>query len=150
LQAYRLFSKARATLRALAAPVDFGALGAVFDHQGRVLLVRHSYTPGWRLPGGGVNRDEAAETAVRRELAEEVGLTGGTARLFGLYVRRAGWVTNQIALFRIDGATIAFTPNWEIREILFADPAAPPDGATPATLRRLGELAEGAPASGIW
>jgi 8-oxo-dGTP pyrophosphatase MutT (NUDIX family) len=40
-----------------------------------LLLVRSSYRRGWHLPGGGVRRGEMPETAARRELAEEIGLT---------------------------------------------------------------------------
>jgi ADP-ribose pyrophosphatase YjhB (NUDIX family) len=40
----------------------------------RVLAVRHSYTPGLRLPGGGANRGEGSRIAASRELEEEVGL----------------------------------------------------------------------------
>ncbi len=41
----------------------------------RVLLVRHSYKPGLRLPGGSVRSGEAPCLAAARELQEEVGLT---------------------------------------------------------------------------
>ena len=50
-----------------------------------------------------------------------------------------------VALYRVTGAAVNFRPNLEIREICFADPRQPPDGTTPATLRRLAELT-GAPA----
>lgn len=40
----------------------------------RILVVRHSYRPGWSLPGGRVKRGEAADHAARRELEEEVGI----------------------------------------------------------------------------
>jgi ADP-ribose pyrophosphatase YjhB (NUDIX family) len=128
------------SLRALTRPVAFGAVGAVFDQAGRVLLVRQSYAPGWRLPGGGVGWGEAPEAAARRELSEEVGLSGGAASLFGLYTRKAGLATHLVAVYRITGAQVAFQPNWEVREILFADPAAPPPGTVAATGRRLREL----------
>jgi ADP-ribose pyrophosphatase YjhB (NUDIX family) len=136
--------------RALVAPVVLGVTGAIFDSGGRVLLVKQSYMRGWRLPGGGVGRGEAPSLALRRELAEEVGLADGTANFFGLYSRRAGWVTNVIALYRVSGGTVAFRPNWEVREICFADPVAPPEGTTPATQRRLAELAGARPKAEHW
>jgi ADP-ribose pyrophosphatase YjhB (NUDIX family) len=137
-------------VKALTTPVAFGVAGAVFDDKGRVLLVRQSYTPGWRLPGGGVERGEAPARAVMRELSEEVGLTGGDAQLFGLYSRKAGWATNVVALYTVRGAVTAFRPNFEIREALFAPLDAPPEGTTSGTLRRLAELNGTAPRAEIW
>lgn len=138
------------TLRVLWAPTSFGVAAAVYDDQGRVLLVRQRYTAGWRLPGGGVGRGEAAQAAILRELAEEVGLVGGEARFFALYTRKAGWATAVVALYSIDGAAVNFKPNLEIRDVCFADPFAPPPGCTPATLRRLQELTGAAPPSHHW
>jgi ADP-ribose pyrophosphatase YjhB (NUDIX family) len=138
------------TARALLRPTGFGVMGAVFDAEGRVLLVRQSYMPGWRLPGGGAGWGEPPERAVRRELAEEVGLSGGETSLFGLYTARAGLATHLVALYRVSGATIAFKPNLEVREVLFADPAAPPPGIAPVALRRLQELSGVAAPSPYW
>ena len=138
------------TVKALLSPTAFGVAGVVEDAQGRVLLVRHSYKTGWSLPGGGVDRGEPPAQAVRRELAEEVGLSGGAAQFLALYTRRAGWATNVIALYRVTGAAVAFKPNFEIREICFADRNALPPGVTPATARRLAELAGAIPVSPHW
>ena len=48
-----------------------GARVAVFDDQGRVLLVKASYISGWQLPGGGVDKGETLRGAALRELREE-------------------------------------------------------------------------------
>lgn len=138
------------TAKALISPVVLGVAGALFDPAGRVLLVRQSYMRGWRLPGGGVERGEAPSQAVLRELAEEVGLSGADAEFFGLYSRKAGWATNVIALYRLSGGKVEFRPNWEVRAICYADPLSPPEGTTPATRRRLEELAGTRPRTELW
>ena len=61
--------------------MTLGVRAAVFDRDGRVLLVRHSYVKGWYMPGGGVEPGEAMHEALTRELIEEGGiaLTGPAA-----------------------------------------------------------------------
>ena len=137
-------------LRALWAPTALGVAGLVLDDQGRVLLVRHSYNPGWGLPGGGVGRGEPPVQAVLRELQEEVGLAGGLADFVSLHSRAAGWATMVVALYRVTGGAVNFRPNLEIREICFADPRHPPEGTTPATLRRLAEFTGAVTPSPYW
>lgn len=51
-----------------------GVAGIALTPAGRIVLVRHTYVPGWYPPGGGRKRGERAETAVMRELREEIGL----------------------------------------------------------------------------
>lgn len=65
-----------------------GAYGICHDDSGRILLVRASRTSTvagrWFLPGGGVEHGEEPLDSLRRELAEETGLTLRSATLRGL------------------------------------------------------------------
>jgi 8-oxo-dGTP pyrophosphatase MutT (NUDIX family) len=138
-------------VKAFATPVAFGVSAIVDDADGRVLLVRQRYSPGWHFPGGGVGRGEPPAEAIVRELQEEVGLRSSARPiLHGLYTRTVGIATNLVALYRVAEAEIAFTPNVEIAEIQWANPLAPPDDASPGTLRRLAELNGTKPASPYW
>lgn len=55
--------------------LTLGVRAVVLSSDGKVLLVRHTYTPGWHFPGGGVEVGECAETALANELWQETGLT---------------------------------------------------------------------------
>ena len=54
-------------------PTHFG-VGVAVWHDGKVLIVRHSYRHGHALPGGRVKRNEQPIVAACRELREEVGI----------------------------------------------------------------------------
>jgi ADP-ribose pyrophosphatase YjhB (NUDIX family) len=62
--------------RVIAPKHRVGAVGVVFDAQGRVLLVEHAFRTDypWGLPGGWVEPGEEPAAAVKRELREELGL----------------------------------------------------------------------------
>jgi ADP-ribose pyrophosphatase YjhB (NUDIX family) len=54
--------------------VTAGAI--IFDDEGRVLLLEHVFRPdgGWGIPGGFLSKGEQPETALRREMREEIGI----------------------------------------------------------------------------
>jgi 8-oxo-dGTP pyrophosphatase MutT (NUDIX family) len=60
------------------------AAAIIVDDQGQVLLVRPTYRPGWDLPGGVVEADESPRAALRREIAEELGVDRAPGRLLAI------------------------------------------------------------------
>ncbi len=81
-----------------------------------VVLVRHSYLPGWLLPGGGVKKLETLEQAARREAWEEVGATTtGPVHLLGVFSNFAERKSDHVALFVCEEFTIdENVRSWEI------------------------------------
>ncbi|MGZ6372315.1 MAG: NUDIX hydrolase [Candidatus Limnocylindria bacterium] len=63
-----------------------GAACAIFDGEGRVLLVHHTYGRlNWELPGGLGEANEAPDETATRELLEETGVRAELDRLTGVY-----------------------------------------------------------------
>ncbi len=130
-----------------------GAQGVVIDDESRVLLVRHSYRPGWHFPGGGVEWGETAEQALVRELREEAGvIVKARPQLFGLFAHFALSPSDHVALFLVrewERPQIP-PPNREILESRFFTLPELPAQTNPATLRRLKEIFEGSPIATAW
>lgn len=132
--------------------ITLGVRSVVLDGEGRVLLVRHGYTPGWHFPGGGVEPGETVAEAAARELMEEAGVVAD-AELFGLYLNRAHSGRDHVALLVSRSwrqAREAGVPNLEIRECRFFAADGLPDGTTPGTRRRVAEVVGGAARSPYW
>lgn len=133
--------------------LTLGAQAAVIDAQDRILLIRHTYQPGWHFPGGGVERLETAEAALTRELEEEVGVAlTAKPELFGIYANFRSFPNDHIALFIVRSWSQARVPepNYEIAEQgMFARDALPANISS-GTARRIGEIFEGTPRAPMW
>jgi ADP-ribose pyrophosphatase YjhB (NUDIX family) len=116
------------------------------------LLIRHTYRPGWYLPGGGVDKGESLEDAARREAEEEANASVGRLELLGVYTNFGEHKSDHVAIFHTRDFTIGeFTPNNEIAEREWFEIGALPEGVSPATVRRLREItSDSGPIAGKW
>jgi 8-oxo-dGTP pyrophosphatase MutT (NUDIX family) len=134
--------------------LTLGVRAVIFDAENRVLLIRHSYTPGWHFPGGGVEPGETIATAMARELEEESGIAlTGEAELFGLYLQRRYAARDHVAVYicrHWRQARQPKFPNVEIVDAQFFALDALPADITGPTRRRLAEIAEGVPRAADW
>lgn len=132
--------------------LTLGARAMVFDGEGRVLLIEHSYTPGWHLPGGGVERGESVELAVIRELEEEAGIVPtGRPLLVSMHDNSRSFPGDHVLLYRVDAWTeVPATSRGEILRRQWFDPRALPDAVTAGTRRRLAEVLDGTPPDLFW
>lgn len=132
--------------------MTMGVRVAAFDAQGRIFLVRHTYVKGWHLPGGGIERGEAAGDAVHKELQEEGNLhVQDTPELLAVFYNTHITNRDHVLLYRC--TVIQSKPKQADREIAdsgFFDLATLPDGVTPATQRRIDEIAAGSGYSDKW
>src|ERR1700691_2129830 len=133
--------------------LTLGVRAIVFDGEGRVFLVKHSYLAGWHLPGGGVETGETLLAALERELREEgnIELTEPPV-FFAVYFNRRASRRDHVALYIIRSfrQTAPPQPNREIvAHGFFATDALPADTSR-ATRERIAEVLTGRPPAEIW
>ena len=144
---FAAYERVAKVVRRVRWPLTIGVRVVVHDDQERVLLVRHTYTPGWHFPGGGVNKREASVDAAVREVREETQIALiEQPVLIGVFLNLAQIKCDHILLYkastwrRVDEKP----PNMEIAEAKFFAPDQLPIDASAGTRRRLAELIGGA------
>jgi 8-oxo-dGTP pyrophosphatase MutT (NUDIX family) len=133
--------------------LTMGVRALVLDVDGRVFLIRHTYTEGWHLPGGGVEAGETMLEALTRELMEE-GRIEITAppRLHAMYFHPLYSVRDHVALYVVRDFRQVETPqpNHEIAAHGFFPVDALPPGTTKGTRARIEEVLRGAAIPERW
>jgi len=106
-----------------------GADAAVFDEEGRILLVERADDHRWGLPAGWVEPNEAPAHTVVREMREEVGLDVEPVQIVDVMFRPAGFengphaVVSVIYLCEVRGGDLTLSHEvlaaryWHIDEV---------------------------------
>jgi 8-oxo-dGTP pyrophosphatase MutT (NUDIX family) len=133
--------------------MTLGVRAVVIDDAGRVFLVKHSYVPGWHLPGGGVEPGETVIDALIRELAEEGNLEPtAPPRLHGVFWNSRGARRDHVVVFvlRDFRQTAPPVPTHEIIAHGFFKLDELPNDTSAPTRQRIIEVTGGAPVSERW
>jgi 8-oxo-dGTP pyrophosphatase MutT (NUDIX family) len=148
----RIFARLGGLINRIRRPVTLGVRAIVADGQNHLLLVRHTYVPGWYLPGGAVDPGESVAEALAREILEETNVRiSGEPRLIGIYFNPLGR-NDHVALFEVPHfeQLSAKAADHEIAEARFFRLDALPEGTTRATRARLQEYLRGSSVSSTW
>jgi 8-oxo-dGTP pyrophosphatase MutT (NUDIX family) len=132
--------------------MTLGARVAVIDRQDRVLLVKHTYAPGWILPGGGVERGESCLAAAEREVWEEAAVRPkGPFELHGVFSNHADFPGDHLVVYVLRHfEQETFKASMEIADARFFARGQLPDTVTAGSRRRIAEILDGAPVSAFW
>lgn len=135
-------------------PMTLGVRALVLNEaDNTVFLIRHTYVPGWQLPGGGVETGETLREALDKELMEEgnIRLTA-TPHLFHIYFNRRMSRRDHVALYVCKSfeQISPKRPDHEIAESGFFALNDLPTLTTRATRERIDEVLNGRAVSQDW
>jgi 8-oxo-dGTP pyrophosphatase MutT (NUDIX family) len=133
--------------------LTLGVRGLVLAGDGRVYLVRHGYSDGWHLPGGGVEAGETLIEALARELREEgnIELTGDPV-LHGVFYHPLYSSRDHVTVYVVRQFRQAAppSPNREIVAQGFFPVDALPESTTAGTRARIAEVLSGRVSAARW
>ena len=129
--AYRVFGRLPLSLKGFInrrANTRFlvGVIGVVKNRDGDVLVLRHTYRPGfpWGLPSGWLKEGESVEASLEREIGEETGYAVSFRRLLRVGAGESSERLDVWLEYELAGGT--FRPSAEISEARWCPAAALP------------------------
>jgi 8-oxo-dGTP pyrophosphatase MutT (NUDIX family) len=99
-----------------------------------ILLVKHTYSEGWVLPGGGVEVGESMLAALKRELSEEAGLKFKSAKVLDVYHNSSISKRDHVVIYLVENLQEEQAherPKLEIAETAWFKLDELPEGLTP-------------------
>ena len=148
-----LFSRTLHTYFLMRRGLTLGVRAIVRSNDGKFLLVRHTYTPGWYFPGGGVEKGQTAEQSLRDELRQETGLQiVGKPIMHGLFYNINVSKRDHILAYHCDvqGGLEAKPTSMEIAEIGYFSFEDLPLDTDLGTARRIREMVFGDEKTEVW
>lgn len=115
---------------------------AILIKNNKILLVKHTYSDQWFLPGGGLKKGEKLENAIKRELNEELGVEVNEINLHGAYQNFYEGKRDYIIVFKTENFEIFPKKDQEIEQYEFFDFLNIPEKTSPGTRKRIKELLE--------
>lgn len=103
----------------------------------------NTYTPGWRFPGGGVEKGETVVAALKNELLQETGLRlESTPVLHGVFHNNGVSKRDHVLAYlcNVEGIVVSKPTSPEIAEVGYFDIDDLPDDTDPGTVRRMREI----------
>lgn len=104
--------------------------GIVIDSDDRILVIRRRDNNHWEMPGGVLELEESFEEGVRREIAEETGMSVHVERLTGVYKNITRGIVSLVFRCRPGGQPIH--PTDEAREVRWMTRAEVAEAMDPA------------------
>ena len=109
----------------MSSPAEIRAAGGVVVHEGRVAIVHRPRHSDWSLPKGKLDEGETWEQAALREVEEECGLRCRLEEELPPTEYEVGGRPKRVRWWRMSVEDDpGFTPNDEVDELRWADPAA--------------------------
>lgn len=148
-----IFSRALHTYFLARRGLTLGVRAVVRSDDGKFLLVRHTYTHGWHFPGGGVEKGQTAQQALRDELRQETGLLlVGTPVLHGVFHNYEVSKRDHVLVYlcNVEGKLEVKAKSLEIAEIGYFSLEDLPTDINPGTMRRIQAILAGEEISETW
>ena len=125
-------------------PKTYGAHAVALTREGRLVLVKLWYAPGWRLPGGGREESEPPADAALRELREEIGMIShGSVEPACELEEEVDFKRDTCSLIIV--RDVDYQPkrwSWEVEAVSEASLDELPRDLSPQTRRWLGEVGQ--------
>lgn len=129
-----------------------GVRAICINELNQIYLLRHRYTEGWHLPGGGVDNGMTPEQAIRKEVWEEAKLRPeAPPKLIQVYLNERAFKREYIILYSFQvRSNYERSKSLEIAEGEFYSFGQLPEQTDLATLRRISEFVSDTPPSAVW